>query len=96
MMEFGPRYWREEITGCLAKPIRKFLNGFTLDDGEIALIRAYLEQWVDAPVWDMNPHADPEGRRELAALRQEAREIATRADIGRWMYKAMQMGMDPL
>lgn len=46
-----PFYWMNETSGRLRPAIEAYLKGAALDDGQIAAIRAYLRQWINAPVW---------------------------------------------
>lgn len=92
----APGYWRDETSGELAPVIMRYLEGAALSQHDIATLRAYLRQWIDATVWDENPHADQEARRELARLRHHARGITSRAGIDRWVADAVGFGIDPL
>lgn len=69
-------------------------KSFWADD--VMLIRLYLQQWIDSPVWDMNPEMNDEGRRKLAQVRKSAREIRTRKDIDGWIRDGLDIGIDPL
>jgi hypothetical protein len=65
----APKYWRFETGGALGFAVMTYLNGKHLDHFQIGLIRAYLSQWVQSPVWDMNPESDVELKQALADLR---------------------------
>jgi hypothetical protein len=89
----APRYWRHETSGQL----ERYLNTVEpLTVRDVALIRAYFVQWIDSPVWDMNPAASEKSRRALALLRSDARRIANWFCITAWVLRAMEEGMDPL
>jgi hypothetical protein len=93
----APNYWMWETSGDLAVAVHQFLtypNHCTLR--QLALLRAYFQQWVDAPVWDQNPSADDESRAELKRLRAQCRGITNVADAQRWIRSALDVGMDPL
>lgn len=90
----APRFWRHEVSGVLERPITRFLKNGGLSADDILLIRAYLRQWIDSPLWDID--IDDDGRRDLAELRTLARLILTRRDIHQWIDKAVGLGMDPL
>jgi hypothetical protein len=83
----GPGYWMAETSGKLRPAITAYLDGAALDAAQIATIRGYLRQWINAPVWQ-GP--------EVAALRRRAPELDSRATIERWIADATDAGMDPL
>lgn len=92
-----PRYWQDETSGVLAAAIRSYLdNPDAMTVREIAYVRAYFQQWVDSPVWDLNPAHDEQSRATLGALRIAARAIRNGAAIARWLRAAEEIGMDPL
>jgi hypothetical protein len=86
----------QETSGVLAPVVKKLLENGDLDEWEVLTLRAYFRQWVDSPVWDLNPHAGPEVVRELADLRAGVRKIETFGDIAPWLAAAIRLGMDPL
>ena len=93
----APKYWRYETGGDLRPAIERYLEHprkVTVRD--VVLIRAYIRQWIDSPVWDANPHATAESRRVLAALRIRATGISNLADISAWFAAAASNGLDPL
>jgi hypothetical protein len=83
-----PGYWMYETTGVLAPVVKKYLNYEPLSDSDVATMRAYLRQWIMAPVW--------KGDAELAALRAAVNRIQTQNDISEWLEAAMEEGHDPL
>ena len=83
-----PRFWMNETSGVLAPVIEAYLNGGILSAHQLAIMRAYLHQWIDAPVWKADG--------DLEALRLSVDGIATRADLDRWLDKAVDLGIDPL
>jgi coproporphyrinogen III oxidase-like Fe-S oxidoreductase len=68
----------------------------TLTLRQIAVLKAYLFQWISSGVWDMNPDADDAARARLQALRESAGRIVTVADIHAWLMNALDEGIDPL
>jgi hypothetical protein len=86
----APKYWRYETGGLLAIAVENYLNHRAMTVRDVAMMRAYLCQWIDSPAWDMNPG------NELAALRKQAAEILTVEDIHRWIHAALGLGIDPL
>lgn len=92
----APGYWMDETGGKLRPAIARYLDGADLSADDIALIRAYLRQWIDSPVWDDNPHLVDSGRAELARLRELARVLTNRESIHAWLALAVDFGVDPL
>ena len=89
----SPHFWRDE--GRLEGPIMRYLGKETEQPGDTSLIRQYIRQWIDSPVWDMQPDSTDEHRRELAELRRQARDIRTREDIDHWMVAGLDLDIDP-
>jgi hypothetical protein len=85
-----------EQGGQLAPAITRYLEARPLFVRDIALIRAYLRQWIDSDVWDQNPAAGPDEAAELAKLREKARAITDQRDIDEWIAAALAFGVDPL
>ena len=92
----APKYWRHETGGRLAIAVENFLNNRLMTVRDVALVRAYLVQWIESPVWEMSPTFDEHARAGLAVLRQRARRIGTVADIHHWIHDALAEGQDPL
>ena len=82
-----PRYWMDETSGELRSAIEAFLSGGPMKDVQIAVLRAYLRQWIYAPVW--RGPAIPNLQRRIANL---TNVIAIRA----WIKDALAEGLDPL
>lgn len=64
----------------------RYLEGGPMTDEEVAIMARYLVQWMAAPVWKL----------DNSDLIESARQIRTRADINRWLYRALDYGIDPL
>lgn len=92
----SPKFWRAEVTGELGRAVELYLHGRPMTKRDIALMRFYLRQWIDSPVWDQCPSHDAESLAELAGLRETARMLFTAADIHAWLHRAMDIGIDPL
>jgi hypothetical protein len=90
----APKFWRYETGVQLGPVIERYLNRRKLSAEDVNLIRAYLRQWIDSPVWDMAPAGDLS--RELASLRATTSAIQSRADIDRWIWAGLEIGIDPL
>lgn len=84
----APKYWRYETSGILAPTIEAYLNGKPLTIRQIALMRAYLYQWVASPVWG------PSGVLEVLRIRVAA--IKTVEDIRAAIRAGLEIGIDPL
>jgi hypothetical protein len=87
-----PLYWMDEQSGELKNAINAYLDhqikGAAVTDGQIELIRDFLEYYVNAPCW--------QGEEELAYLRLAVREVRSAKAIAEWIDKAKALGMDPL
>jgi hypothetical protein len=92
MRRLGPRYWRDETSGHLARAVEAYLAGRELTPGEVGYLRAYFRQWVNAPIWDANPH----GTAALAGLRDAIGSLTNRAQVRAWLERALAEGIDPL
>jgi hypothetical protein len=92
----APGYWMYETSGVLRPAIEAFLRGEPLTEAHIAAMRAYLRQWICAPVWDTNPHAGPEEHAWLARMRARIDDLTSRKAITNWLDDATDDGMDPL
>jgi hypothetical protein len=91
-----PRYWMYEQGGQLAPAVRRFLAGVPLSPRDILLIRAYLVQWIGAEVWMMNPAMTRESRKAIEGLRSRAAALFSESAIRRWIFDALEVGIDPL
>jgi hypothetical protein len=98
----APKYWRHETGGELRIAVENYLNNRLMTVRDVALMRAYLSQWIESPVWGMNPHLADGGPDAIAAvaalagLRIRASRIQTVEDIHRWIADALAEGHDPL
>jgi len=92
-----PLYWRDEESGQLAKAVNAYLDnrlhGTTVTDEQIELVRDYLVHYIDAPCWDSD---DPEMQADLQTLRLSARELDSATEISEWIFKGLDLGLDPL
>jgi hypothetical protein len=83
----GPGYWMNEQSGKLKPAVLAYLKGEKLDDVQIGFIRAYLRQWIDAPMWQGD---------EIEELRQSVLGVCDRATIKDWLDDALKANIDPL
>jgi hypothetical protein len=82
-----PGYWMGETSGVLRPAVAAYLNGEPMTAAQIAAMRAYLRQWIAAPVWQ-GP--------TIAALRAAVDDLTNRNAIERWIDIAIDAGLDPL
>ncbi len=82
-MSFG--YWMYETSGVLRPVVERYLNGETLDDAGIAIMRAYLKQWMDGGPW-----------KNAAGLGDRVASIASTAALRSWLDDAAEVGIDPM
>lgn len=82
-----PGYWMHETSGVLRPAVEAYLNGEPMTDEQIAVMRAYLRQWIAAPVWVGDG---------VELLRATVDDIACRHGIDIWLDAAMKEGIDPL
>lgn len=82
-----PGFWRYEVSGALRPVIVAYLTGAAIDAAGIALMRGYLRQWIEAPVW----HGP-----SIEQLRAEVDGLTSRAAIAAWLDRAELAGIDPL
>jgi|HubBroStandDraft_4_1064222.scaffolds.fasta_scaffold59061_2 hypothetical protein len=81
-----PGYWMNETSGVLVPAVQAYLNNQPMTDRQIAAMRAYFRQWMNAD-WK-GPMIDP--------LRTKVNEIATREDITAWLDMALSENIDPI
>jgi hypothetical protein len=82
-----PLYWMHETSGALRPAITAYLEGEPLTDGQIAVIRHYLAQWIYAPAFD---------GQGVGRLRDTLGGLKSRQAIQAWLDEALDMGIDPL
>lgn len=92
----APKYWMNETSGVLKPVVEAYLRNEPLTLRDVAIMRAYLRQWIMSPVWDMNPRQTRADALGLSALRERLDTIASRDDIERWLAAALESGIDPL
>ncbi len=83
----GPGYWQNETSGVLRPAVEAYLRGGPLTAMQIATMRAYLRQWIAAPVWT-GPG--------IEKLRADIERLTDRKAINAWLDRAEQEGIDPL
>jgi hypothetical protein len=92
-MPHEPFYWKYEQTGMLALAVKAYLDrrhsGAPLTGSDIALLRQYLAQWINAPCW-LGPSA------KLDFLREVVNTLDSSDKISAWLNAALDIGIDPL
>ena len=84
----GPGFWMDEQSGVLRPAVEAYLLlEDELSPEHIGVMRAYLRQWIMAPVW-----CGP----AVTALREALDGIESRAGVDRWLGAALKVGIDPL
>lgn len=90
-----PFFWRDEASGELNDAVMAYLNnrieGQTVTDAQIVLVRDYLAHYIGAPCWD-----DSGFEMEMAHLRSTVRELDSATEIQEWIRQCLDIGMDPL
>jgi hypothetical protein len=77
----------DETSGVLRPAVLAYINGEPLTPEHIAALRAYLRQWIDAPLF-IGPAIDE--------LRAGVDGLTDRAAIDAWLHLALTEGVDPL
>lgn len=80
-----PGYWMDETSGVLAPVVHAYLRGEALDGAQLATFRAYLRQWV----------LDLPGAGAMK-LRLRIDDLVTTEALRKWLYDALDDGIDPL
>ena len=84
----SPGYWMYETGGALRPAIVAYLYREPLTDEQISVIRHYLAQWIYARGFD--------GGEGVGLLRDTIGGLKSRSAIDRWLYRADELGIDPL
>jgi hypothetical protein len=80
-----PCFWMYEASGVLVPVVWRYLRHEPMTDADIAMMRAYLRQWIAAPGWC-----------GVDDLRQRIDTLTTRHAIDSWLEDALDAGIDPL
>ena len=76
-----------ETSGLLRPAVEAYLNREPMTLFQIATMRAYLRQWIEAPTWQ---------GAAVDRLRADVDGIFSREAITRWLMRAASAGIDPL
>lgn len=88
LVKIMPGYWMDETSGVLRPAIEAYLADSEMTAEQIAAMRAYLRQWINAPEW--------RGGGVLAGLRISVDVLENRDQIEDWLDRANEIGIDPL
>jgi hypothetical protein len=83
----SPGFWRDERGPLLRPAIEAYLGGKPMTTMQLAAMRAYLRQWIAAPIWE-GPM--------IEKLRADIETLYSREAITAWIERAEQEGIDPL
>lgn len=86
-MRLEPGFWMYEVSGRLRPVIEDYLHGKDLTPDQIAMMRAYLRQWINAFGF-FGPAIEDLRRRVDGLISQDA--------IDAWIADAVTAGADPL
>lgn len=106
----GPLHWGNE-QGDLLKQVMlaffmhgtgtsTFINGRLtyrqdITPEQLEIVREYGEYYLNAPMFDDNPHHDDESRAQLATLREQIKKATTFEEINQWIHACLEIGIDP-
>lgn len=88
----APTYWRRnEWPDALRRAMNAFLHRHPMNAAQIALVRAYLDYYVNAPCWIT------EGKEEQwRALRERAKKAASIVELRDILNLCRALEIDPL
>jgi len=96
MIADGPGYWMHETTGVLRPAVIAYFAG-SMSPEQVAALRAYLRQWIEAPVWaQAAAYADARDRIWLISMWRRVDDLDSIEVIRDWIDEATDAGMDPL
>ena len=85
--DYIPGFWMNETSGRLRPAVEAYLEGRHMTREQIAAMRAYLRQWINAPGF-LGP--------EVETLRNLVHHIDSRVTLAAWLASAVAAGCDPL
>ena len=96
-----PLYWRNETSGQLAPAVLAYLEdrtgGHRVPESDLCLVVEYLKQWVKAPCWEQHwLDVDDEYKASWRALQKDVDGLKTAEEVGAWLMRALDFGIDPL
>lgn len=88
------KYWRDYSDSRIPASVDRYIHGEELTVRDIALVRAYVMQWVDSPAWEEN--LSSQATLNLTILRAKVAGARTKEQIDSCVALASAMQMDPL
>jgi hypothetical protein len=82
-----PGFWKYEVSGQLARVVEAYLRFKPMSEADIAMMRAYLRQWINADGF-IGP--------EIEDLRRRVDDLTSREALDVWLSDAVMAGADPL
>lgn len=82
-----PGYWMHEVSGVLRPVVKDYLEGEELSPEQVALMKAYLRQWIEHPGWTGTG---------IDLLRATVGSLSNSREISSWLAVAERNGIDPL
>jgi hypothetical protein len=76
-----------ETSGLLRPIVERYLRGEQLEESQVAVMRAYLRQWIWASEF-IGPDVD--------RLRAGVDHLYNDGDVSAWLARALNAGIDPL
>lgn len=93
-----PLNWQDEVSGVLPAAVTAYLNnridGTTIDEMQLELVRAFMQHYIEAPCW--NHMRDGDESATLDSLRKDVLTIRTPEEMGQWIHRCLDIGIDPL
>lgn len=84
VMNRVPLYWRNEASGKLPAAVMAYLSS-TQTQEQLDLVIAYVRAWVECPVW-----------KNIEPLRESVKGVKTHEELRKWIWEALDYGIDPL
>jgi len=92
-----PLNWRDEVSGKLPAAVKAYLDNRVdrtpIGPEHLEWLRVYFEHYINAPCWDSE---DGNAAELLADLRRDVKELKTPEAIGEWIWRCLDLGIDPL
>jgi hypothetical protein len=86
-----PLNWRDEQSGVLPAAVMAYLENKATGE-QLELVANFINYYIHAPVWDIPDNAFED---ELKQLRESSKTLKTQQEIHEWIYKSMDIGLDP-
>lgn len=91
-----PLSWQHEVSGELSAAVAAYLNymmeGSEITPAQITLVRDFLRYFIEAPCW----WREDVFEEQLKELRESAARLDSPEAIDAWIWRALDIGIDPL